>query len=120
MSPPILAMPKLKGKYIIDTDRCDGKFGCVLLQEQPEGIDRPIGYWSRSLNRAENSYDTTHRESLAVIWVLLMLRLYVEGWRVTIRTGHDALLWILNIEDTTGNLSRWILRIQEPEFYVFL
>ena len=118
IEPPILTLPRRDGRYTVDTDACDKQVGCVLLQEQPEVPARPIGYWSRSLNQAERAYDTTHRECLAVVWAVLLLRPYLEGTRYTIRTDHDALRWILNMADATGKLARWRLRLAEYEFDV--
>lgn len=34
----------------IEKDACDKQIGCVLLQEQPNGKDRVVRYWSRLLN----------------------------------------------------------------------
>lgn len=109
--PPTLALPCRNGKYTVKTDACDRQVGCVLLQEHSYGTTRLVGYWSRSLNKAEKAYDTTHRECLAVVWAVLMLRYYLEGARFTIRTNHDALRWILNMADATGKLARWRLHL---------
>lgn len=100
----------------MDTDACEKQVGCVVLKKQREGVPKPIGYWSRSLNKAEQEYDTTHRECLAVVWEVLMLRPYLEGSRFTIRTHHDALQWILNMADATDKSARWRLRLSELEF----
>lgn len=37
LSSPILALPCVKGRYIVDTNDCDKLVGAVLLQEQPDG-----------------------------------------------------------------------------------
>jgi len=36
-NPPILALPRREGKYIIDIDASYDQLGCALLQEQPAG-----------------------------------------------------------------------------------
>lgn len=66
-SPPVLALPRFQGRYIIDTDACDKQIGCILLQQQSDGHDEPISYWSRSLNAMEGAYEAIHRECLAVL-----------------------------------------------------
>ena len=119
INPPILALPKVGKKYIVETDACDEQVGCVLLQEQDtEGDFRPIGYWSRTLNPAERNYTTTERECLAIVWSILMLRPYIEGTRFTVRTDHDSLRWLLNLADASGRLARWRLRLAEYEYDV--
>ena len=61
MSPPVLALPRCGRKYTLDTDACGHQVGCTLLQEQPEGSTRPVGYWSRALTEAERNYTTTEK-----------------------------------------------------------
>jgi len=118
ISPPVIALPRGTGKYTVDTDACDRQVGCVLLQEQLTGPDRPIGYWSRSLTSAEAAYDTTERECLAVVWAVTMLEPYLQGTRFTIRTDHEALRWILTMTDAKGKLERWRLRLSAFDYDV--
>lgn len=59
LSPPVLAIPIFIAHMTLDTDACDKRVGCVLLQKQEDKIARPIGYWSRSLNNAGKKYETT-------------------------------------------------------------
>lgn len=118
VKPPILALPRNGFKYVLDTDACDYQVGCVLMQEQEEGPMRPIGYWSRSLNKAERSYDTTQKECLAVVWAMLHLRPYLQGNTFVLRTDHAALRWILNMADATGKLARWRLRLLEYDYEI--
>ena len=117
-STPVLALPRATGQFTIDTDACDYQVGCVLLQRQDDDSLRPIGYWSRTLNPAETRYDTTHKECLAVVWAVLMLRPYVEGTHFVVRTDHQALKWILDLKESTGRLARWRLRLMEFDFEV--
>lgn len=47
-----------------------------------------IGYKPASKRK---NLDTTHRECLAVVWDILLLRLYLEGPRTTLRTDHHTI-----------------------------
>ena len=38
IAPPVLALPKRKGLYILDSDACEFKLGCTLLQEQDDNF----------------------------------------------------------------------------------
>ena len=87
--------------------------GCDLLQEQPEGGTRPVGYWSRALTDAERNYTTTEKECLAVVWSILTLRPCQYGSPFNLRTDHEALRWVLNLADSSGRLARWRLRLAE-------
>ena len=114
----MLALPRRDGHLTLDTDACARQLGCVLLQTQPDGTDRPLGYWSRSLSSAERNYDTTERECLAVVWSVLLLRPYLVGTRFTVRTDHSPLKWLLNLKDSTGRLARWRLRLSPFDYDV--
>ena len=68
VSPPVLALPRLGRRYVLDTDASDHQVGCVLLQEQEDEPRKPIGFWSRSLTKHERNYSTTEKECLAIVW----------------------------------------------------
>ena len=118
ITPPVLALPKYGRPYTLDTDACDYQVGCVLLQLQEDNTLRPVGYWYRTLTKAEKNYSTTEKECLAIVWAVLMLRPYLEGSKFTLRTDHDSLRWIMNLSDASGRLQRWRLRLSEYEYDV--
>jgi RNase H-like domain found in reverse transcriptase len=113
LNPPILALPLIDGAFTIDTDASDHQLGCCLLQSQPDGSQRPVGYWSRGLTSAEKKCSTTEKECLAILWAILHLRPYLEQQKFTIRTDHHSLRWVLNLSDAQGLLARWSLRLRE-------
>ena len=48
-------------------DALDLTIGAVLSQG-PVGQNHPIAYASRILNKAEQNYNTTEKELLAIVW----------------------------------------------------
>lgn len=46
LRPSVLALPRLQETYAVDNDACNGQFGGVLPQEQPDGDSMVIGHWS--------------------------------------------------------------------------
>jgi len=93
--------------------------GAALLQEQEDGKLQPVAYISRRLERHALIYGVTEKECLVVVWASLKLRAYLEGDRFLVRTDHDCLWWILNIEGSGNPRSaRSRLRQSELEFYV--
>jgi hypothetical protein len=116
LTPPVLALPRAKGHICLDSDASDGQLGCCLLQDQPDGKPLPLGYWSRTLNSAEQNYSTTEKECLAIVWAINHLRHYLEGADFTVRTDHHALSWVMNLSDAQGRLARWRLRLAEFTF----
>ena len=116
VNPPILALPQHDKNVMLDTDASAYQLGAVLLQQQDPDDDKswkPVGYFSKSLNKSERNYSATERECFAVVWACLALRPYLEGRRFVIRTDHDALKWLLTLEDPSGRLARWRLRLAE-------
>ena len=116
MSPPILALPRSGRKYTLETNAGGHQVGCALLQEQPEGGSRPVGYWSHALTDAERNYTTTEKECLAVVWRIFTLQPYLYGSAFNLRTDHEALRWVLNLGDSSGRLARWSLRLAEYDY----
>lgn len=58
-NPPVLAIPKSGGHYIIDVDASYDQLGCCLLQQQPTGEYLPVGYYSKGLTSAQKYYTVT-------------------------------------------------------------
>lgn len=77
-SPQVLALPKLYGKYVIDTDACDFQFNNVLLYKHEDKTLCPSDYWSRSPSKAMKNYTTTEKECLAIVSDFLNLHLYLD------------------------------------------
>ena len=104
---PILAYPNPEGDFLLDTDASGDGIGAVLSQIQ-EGEERVIAYASRTLSRPERNYCVTRRELLAVVVYLKYYKQYLYGRRITIRTDHAALRWLLNFKNPEGQVARWL------------
>lgn len=111
IQPSVLTLPLSQGDYTLDTDSCKDQNGCVLPQNRPTGTNRPIGYWSWSLNSVGKAYDMTHRECLAIVLALLLLWSYLNECVFTVRTDNDVLNWILSLAAPISKLTRWRLRL---------
>ena len=117
-TPPILVLPKIGLPYSVDTDDSDHQVGAALFQIYPDGSRKPIGYWSRSLIPAEKNYSNSERECLAVVWALATLRPYLQGEDFIVHSDHAALRWLMDIEEPSGRLMCWRLRLSELDFQV--
>ena len=51
--------------------------GAILTQPGDDGMDYPIVYSSRKLNKAERNYSTTEREALGMVFALQKYRHYL-------------------------------------------
>ena len=121
ISPPALALPKKGRPYMIDTDASAYQLGATLLQQQDPSNPKewvPVGYWSKTLNSAEQNYSATERECYSVVWAITTLRPYIEGRKFVVRTDHDASRWLLTLSDPSGRLMRWRLHLSEFDFEI--
>jgi len=118
-TPPVLARPRRGRKNVLEKDARGTQVGPALLQEQDDGELQPVAYMSRRQETNAVPYGVTEMECLADVWASPKFRPYLEGDRFLVRTDHDCLRWILNIE-ASGNprLARWRLRLNEVEFDV--
>jgi hypothetical protein len=117
---PVLQYPDYEKEFILLTDASKLALGAILSQKDDQGKEHPILYDSKTLNKSEQNYDTTHLEALAVIWALKKLRHYLHGRKFTIITDHNALVWILNSDKsfTSAKFIKWRMFLQEFDYKV--
>jgi len=84
---PVLNYPDFQREFLVTTDASDYAIGAVLSQG-PIGQDRPIVYASRILCKAEQNYNTTEKELLAIVWAVKYFRPYLYGTRFKIVIDH--------------------------------
>ena len=112
-----MTYPDPNADYILDTDASGVGIGAVLSQTI-EGQEKVIAYASRALSKPERNYCVTRRELLAVIVFLKQFRQYLYGRRITIRTDHGALRWLINFRDPQGQMARWLQVLGEYDFTI--
>lgn len=118
ITPPILSCPDYGQPFQVHTDASDIGMGAVLTQDL-DGQEKVIAYMSKSLSKQERNYSATEREALAVLTAMEHWRCYVEnGQTTTIFTDHAALKWFLNINNPTGRLARWGLRLSTFNYII--
>lgn len=91
-NPSIIALSSTTGQYMVDTYICDSKVGCLLLKQQENVTVRPIGYWSVIPTRAKQKLAATHKEFVAIIEVVLLLRSFPGLCHGIARMGRKALI----------------------------
>jgi tRNA(Ser,Leu) C12 N-acetylase TAN1 len=77
-SEKVLAYPDFSKQFILTTDASRVGVAAILSQVQ-DGIERPICFASRQMNRAEQNYSSSESEMLAVLWANKYYRCYIYG-----------------------------------------
>ena len=90
----------------------------AILSQVQDGVERPIFYASRQLNKAEQAYFATVAEMLAFVWTTKYFRCYLYGKKFLIRTDHSALTYLRKFADNNSHLMRWSLKLSEMDFSV--
>ena len=114
-SAPVLAYPKLKTKFMLDTDASDVAIGAVLSQKFDEW-EHVIAYGSRCLSKAERRYCVTRKELLAIVYFVKYFRHYLYGRQFLLRTDHGSLRWLFNFKEPEGQVARWIEALSTFDF----
>ncbi|KAG5883462.1 hypothetical protein JTB14_030884 [Gonioctena quinquepunctata] len=120
-SSPIVMVRKKDNswRFCVDYRKTDASaygIGAVLTQNHPDVGERVVSYLSRSLTKQKRKFSTTERKCSAVIWSIEKLRPYIEGTHFTVVTDHWSLCWLNNLNDPTGRLGRWSLKLQQYSF----
>ena len=89
---PVLRSPDFTKTFILQTDASDRGVGAVLSQQDEEGHDHPIAYFSRKLLPREEKYSTIEKECLAIKLGIQAFQVYLLGKPFIVHTDHRALV----------------------------
>ena len=93
---PLLSHPRLDEPFTLQTDASKTAIGSVLLQRQPDGLERPIVFFSRKLDAAQQNYSTYKRECLAVVRAVHHFRVDLQACEFEVRTDYYVLKWLFS------------------------
>lgn len=114
---PILQYPDFQKTFILTTDASNVAIGGILSQGRI-GQDKPIAYYSRTLNSAERNYSTVERELLAMVEATKHFRPYLYGRKFICITDHKPLAWLSSLKEPNSRLMKWKLKLEEFDYEV--
>ncbi|XP_055680279.1 uncharacterized protein K02A2.6-like [Lutzomyia longipalpis] len=96
--------------------------GAVLGHETPEG-EKPIAYFSRTMNDTQRRYGQIDKEALSIITAVKHFHQYISGRKVKIYTDHRPLLGVFNpkkpIQSTLSpRMTRWCLTLASYDYEI--
>ena len=81
-----LAYPDFNAPFEINTDASKLQIGAVISQK-----GKPIAFYSRKMNSAQQNYTTTEKELLSIVETLKEFRNILLGHQITVYTDHKNL-----------------------------
>ena len=114
-NPPVLLVADYGKPFTLMVDASDVGVGAVLIQVGDEGLDHPISYFSRKLNKHQVNYSTIEKETLALVLAVQHFEIYlsVGTFPVRVYTDHNPLKYLNQFKNKNQRLTRWSLFLQE-------
>ena len=78
-SEPVLLAPNFNKEFKLAVDASDVGAGGVLLQEDDNGVDYPVCYFSKKFNKHQTNYSTVEKECLSLILALQHFEVYLTS-----------------------------------------
>lgn len=102
-------------ELILECDASPEGVGAVL-SHNVNGVNKPIGFRSRTLTSAEKNYSQLEKEALALIFGVTKFRDYLLGRTFTLKTDHEPLVGLFKETKATpttaaARIQRWALTL---------
>lgn len=115
-SAPVLMPPNLASEFKLEVDASAVGAGAVLLQEDEDGIDHPVCYFSCKFNKHQINYSTIKKETLALLMALQYFDVYVwSNCPVIVFTDHNPLFFVSRMYNQNQRLMRYNLVIKHKK-----
>ena len=114
-SEPVLLAPNFNKEFKLAVDASDVGAGGVLLQEDDNGVDHPVCYFSKKFNKHQKNYSTVEKECLSLILALQYFEVYLTSSSspIVVFSDHNPLTFIHKMKNKNQRLLRWSLLLQE-------
>jgi len=110
---PVLISPDYSKDFLIFSFASFDTVAAVLLQENEEGQEQPIAFFSKALKDAKIRYEIMEKQAYALVNSLKAFRVYVLHSKVTAYIPSASMKDILVQPDIDERRSKWIAKILE-------
>ncbi|XP_030368972.1 uncharacterized protein K02A2.6-like [Scaptodrosophila lebanonensis] len=106
---------------ILATDASEHGIGAVLSNIQPDGMERPIAFASKTLDQHQVNYSQIDKEGLAIIFGVKYFHQYLYGRKFILITDHKPLVNIFSPSKhlptiASRRLQRWAITLMAYSF----
>lgn len=105
---PVLKSPKFSKPSQIFSFASFHIIVVVMLQNNDEGNEEPIAFFSKSLHDVELKYDINEKQSDALVKIVKYLRPYLVGAKIVAYVPNVVVKDIFRQTKVTGRRCRWI------------
>ena len=84
----LLSYPNFNKEFHVFTDASDYQLGAVIMQN-----DKPLAFYTRKMNQAQQKYTTGEQELLSIIETLKSFENILMGQYIVVHTNHLNLLY---------------------------
>ena len=106
---PILLHYDPEKQIVVETDASDEVVAGVMSQYDPQGVLRPVAYFSTKMSPAECNYEIYDKELLAIIRAFELWRPELEGTQepVSVVSDHKNLEYFMSTKLLSRRQARW-------------
>ena len=114
-SEPVLRQPQLDKPFEVEVDALGFALGGVLLKRQEDGKNHSIGYYSTTLNKAQQNYNIYELELLVIAECLKHWRPYLAGspHKIVVHTDHANLTYWRQLQKINRRIARQVLELEK-------
>ena len=114
ISASVLIAPNFSKPFTLTINASNVGTGAVLMQEDFNGIDDPISYFSCKFKDSQRNYSTREKETLALLLVLQHYEIYITAVQLLLMicTDHNPLIFLNRLKNKNQRLLCWSLTLQ--------
>ena len=112
---PVLRSPDCKKPFKLIIDTSDVGTGAVLVQEECDGLDHPVSYFSKKFLKYQRNYSVVEKETLGLVLALEHVDVYLgpTPFKIKVYTDHYSLTFLKTMKNKNQRLVRLSLELQE-------